>query len=276
MNEVGIVVSRYYEDLKWIEEIKSNVDVYVYNRSGESPGMGVPHAVAWAKPKDANDNLGGLDIGKCRANGINLEIMDIPDDPGFEASTYAHHMHSRYEQLNDYTVFIQAHPQVYVQNILEILNNPELIKYTSYKKESKVQLSPAISYRVETPISFEPFCDQLGTINPLEDYGWSPYKDNYSNIPWLEFCKNMPGSTVDTNDNWHPAPSWNFGAGNQFIASKKTIQNKPVGYYKSIQEFTNTYMDPNGSNRPTWQQLNQGPNILEGIWKFIFLNSPKQ
>ena len=65
MNEVGIVVSRYYEDLKWIENIQSNIDVYVYNRQGDSPNMGVPNAVAWAKPKDHNDNLGGLDLSVC-------------------------------------------------------------------------------------------------------------------------------------------------------------------------------------------------------------------
>jgi len=276
MNEVGIVVSRYYEDLKWIEDIKSNVDVYVYNRNGESPDMGVPHAVAWAKPKDANDILGGLDIEKCKANGINLEIIDIPDDPGFEASTYAYHMYSRYKKLNEYTVFIQAHPLIYVTNAINIFNNPESIKYTTYKKESNEQLSPAISYIVGTFIDFEPFCDQLGTINPLQDYGWSPYKDNYHNVPWLEICKNMPGSTVDSNGKWHPTSSWSFGAGNQFVASKRAIQNNPAEYYKRIQDFTNTYMDPNGSNRPPWQQLNQGPNILEGIWRFAFLNDNKQ
>jgi hypothetical protein len=272
MNEVGIVVSRYYEDLKWIEDIKSSVDVYVYNRNGESPAMGVPNAVAWAKPKDANDNLGGLDIEKCKANGINLEIIDIPDDPGFEASTYAYHMHSRYEQLNEYTVFIQAHPLVYVVDAINIFNNPELIKYTTYKKESSVQLSPAVPYVVDIPIDFEPFCDQLGTINPLEDYGWSPYRDNYHNVPWLEICKNMTGSTVDKDGKWHPASLWNFGAGNQFIASKRAIQNNPAEYYKRIQNFTNTHMDPNGDSRPSWQQLNQGPNIMEGIWQFAFNN----
>ena len=30
MNEVGVVISRYYESLKWLEELTSNIDVYVY------------------------------------------------------------------------------------------------------------------------------------------------------------------------------------------------------------------------------------------------------
>ena len=271
MNEIGIVVSRYYEDLKWIEEIKSNVDVYVYNRSGESPGMGVPDAVAWSKPKDINDNLGGLDVLKCEENGINLKIIDIQDDPGFEASTYAYHMYSKYNELNDYTVFIQAHPQIYVNNVIDIFNNPEKIKCTFYYRSNSHESSEAISqYNSEILIDFQPFSDTIVRCTCM-NYNWSVYSSDYTQIPWLEFCKNMPGSALDNNGNWNPPSSWDFGAGNQFIASKKIIQNNPPEYYKKIQDFTNTYMDPNGDSRPHWQQLNQGPNVLEGIWPFVFI-----
>lgn len=268
-NEVGIVVSRYYEDLRWIEEIKSNIDVYVYNRSGESPGMGVPDAVAWAKPKDPNDVLGGLNIERCKENGINLEIINILDDPGFEASTYAYHCYSKYKELNDYTVFIQAHPEIYVSNVINIFNNPDLIKHTSYIKEPGGQLTPSIPVSVESTIEFEPFCDQISTIWPREDYQWSLYANDFSKIPWLEFCKDMEGSKIE-DGKWTPADNWSFGAGNQFIASKNRIQRHPNIFYKNIQDFTNSYMDPNGDMRPSWQQLNQGPNIMEVIWKFVF------
>jgi hypothetical protein len=272
-NKVGIVVSRYYEDLKWIEQITSNVDVYVYNRSGESPGMGVPNAVAWAKPKDPNNELGGLDIEYCKSNGINLEIINIPDDPGFEASTYVYHMYSKYNELNDYTVFIQAHPEIYVKDVINIFNNPDKIIYTNYQKQPGGQLTNAIPYThpdIPIPIDFEPFCDQLGTIWPHLDYQWSIYQNDFSTIPWFKFCKNMPGSRTDSSGKWYPPESWSFGAGNQFKVSKQKIQKNPVSFYKEIQEFANSYMDPNGESRPSWQQLNQGPNIMEGIWKFIF------
>jgi hypothetical protein len=269
-NEVGVVVSRYYEDLKWIENLTSNIDVYVYNRSGDSPGMGVPHAVAWAKPKDENDVLGGLDIQKCKNNGINLQVIDIPDDPGYEASTYAYHCHSKYYELNDFTVFIQAHPEIYVKNIIEILNNPDQIKYTTYSKESLEQFSPAIPKIVDYKIAFEPFCDYLCTLYSDQDYQWSLYKEDFSKVPWLEFCKNMPGSVTLPDGKWFPPSSWWFGAGNQFVVSKDLVLKHDPDYYKKIQEFTNVYMDPNGDSRPNWQQLNQGPNIMEGIWRFIF------
>ena len=272
-NEVGIVVSRYYEDLRWIEQITSSVDVYVYNRSGDSPGMGVPNAVAWAKPKDANDVLGGLDIERCKANGINLQVINIPDDPGFEASTYAYHCYSKYKQLNDYTVFIQAHPKIYVKNIINILNNPSSLIYTRYKKTPGGQLTDSTQYintDILLPIDFEPFCDQQGTLYPDNDYQWSLYKDDFTKVPWLEFCKDMPGSTYTSDGKWIPLNDWSFGAGNQFIVSKKRIYRHPVEFYKRLQNFTNSYMDPNGENRPPWHQLNQGPNIMEGIWRFVF------
>lgn len=272
MNEVGIVVSRYYEDLKWIEDIKSNVDVYVYNRNGESPDMGVPHAVAWAKPKDVNDNLGGLDIKKCKANGINLKVIDIPDDPGFEASTYAYHMYSRYNKLNDYIVFVQAHPEIYVKDVISIFNSPQQIKHSFYRRANTEESSPAVcEYKPEAVIDFQPFSDTIVRCTPM-NYNWSTYSSDYTQIPWLEFCKNMPGSTIDESNKWHPASSWDFGAGNQFIASKKAIQNNPAEHYKKLQDFANTYMDPSGDSRPWWQQLNQGPNIFEGIWPFVFIN----
>lgn len=268
-NEVGIVVSRYYEDLRWIEQITSNVDVYVYNRSGESLGMGVPDAVAWATPKLANDNLGGLDIDRCRANGINLQIIDIPDDPGFEASTYAYHMYSKYKDLNDYNVFIQAHPEIYVANAINIFNNPSQIKHTFYKRVSDSESSPCSAViDFSNVIEFQPFSDAIVRCTP-NNYNWSVYSNDYSTLPWLEFCKNMPHS-YDSNGNWQPIPYWDFSAGNQFIASKKAILRNDINFYKKIQKFVNSYMDPLGDQRPTWQQLNQGPNVMEGIWPFIF------
>lgn len=272
--EVGVVVSRYYESLRWIEDIKSEIDVYVYDRAGDSPGMGVPSAVAWAKPKDPNDNLGGLDLAKCKENGLNVEVITIPDDPGYEASTYLHHMHTRHDQLNDYTIFIQAHPLIYKQNVIDILNNPDKIKHTHYAFESdwtySVGRNPlAQPTTIESCIEFEPFCDTFSILIPELDYGWSPYKDNFSQVPWLEFCKNMPNSYTNGNE-WLPSDRWIFGAGNQFIVSKELIHRHEAAYYKTIQEFANSYMDPNGESKPPWQQLNQGPNILEGIWKFIF------
>jgi hypothetical protein len=123
---------------------------------------------------------------------------------------------------------------------------------------------------IEDVIEFEPFCDNSSTLYPTQDYQWSLYSSDFSKVPWLEFCKNMSGSFFDADGKWHPINSWTFGAGNQFIVSKKMIMRNPKEFYKKAQDFANSYMDPNGDKRPWFQQLNQGPNIMEGIWQFIF------
>lgn len=270
MNRVGVVISRYYESLKWIENLTSSIDIYVYDRIGESHGMGVPNAVSWSHPKDPKDNLGGLNIQKCKENGLNVEIINIPDDAGFEASTYVYHCYSKYNELNDFTVFIQAHPEIYVKDIINILNNPEEIIYTTYKEKTTEDFTDVLRLHTQNEIEFEPFCDNLGKLYPHIEYQWSIFKENFRKMPWFEFVKNMPGSYFDSNGDWQPPNSWRFGAGNQFVVSKKLILKNSIDFYKNLQNFINTYMDPHGDARPNWQQLNQGPNIMEGTWKFIF------
>lgn len=276
MNRVGLVISRYYENLKWVENLKAPLDVYIYNRQGESPNMGVPNAVAWAKPKDHNDDLGGLDLSICKTNGLNVEIINIPDDPGFEASTYVYHCYSKYNELNDFNVFIQAHPEIYVKDVINILNNPKQIIHTIYKEKTIDDFTDVLKIYTENEIEFEPFCDNFARLYPYTEYQWSIYKSDFSKMPWFEYVKNMPGAVTDVNGRWIPPNSWRFGAGNQFSVSKKLILKNSIDFYKNLQNFINTYMDPNGDNRPSWQQLNQGPNIMEGTWQFIFQKQNKQ
>lgn len=270
MNRVGVVISRYYESLKWIEELTSNIDVYVYDRIGESPGMGVPDAVSWSHPKDPKDNLGGLNIQKCKENGITLEVINIPDDPGFEASTYIYHLYSKYNSLNDFTVCIQGHPQMYIKDVINILNNPEDLIHTTNLEGSSEDFAPVVRTLIESEIQFEPFCDHFARLYPNSEYQWSIYKSDFSKMPWFEYVKNMPGAITDVNGRWIPPNSWRFGAGNQFIVRKDLVHKKDIEFYKTLHQFVNTYLDPNGDARPNWQQLNQGPNIMEGTWGFIF------
>ena len=213
--------------------------------------------------------MGGLDIEACKKNGINLEIIEIEDDPGFEASTYLHHMYTKYDDLNDYTVFIQAHPQIYVANVIDILNTPSEIKHTFYKRQHSAESSGVNRILdLNKLVDFQPFSDTIVRCTNA-NYNWALYKDNYENMPWFEFCKNMPHSYKE-DGKWVPIPYWDFGAGNQFIASKEIIRVNDKILYKKMQDFVNSYMDPYGDSRPYWQQLNQGPNVMEGIWAFVF------
>jgi len=257
MNEVGVVISRYYEDLKWVEELKAPLDVYVYDRQGETPGMGAPHAVAWYKPK----SVISLDVEKCLSNGINLEIINMEDDAGFEASTYAYHFYLKHDSLNEITVCLQGHPEIYTKNIIQFLNNPSQLMRTKFlpTNPNTPSIRPSRIETVGNVIDFEFVSDDFSHADPYHDYGWAPHKNNFDKAPWKDFCH---------SPEWPPKP-YDFGAGNQFMVNKNLVLKHDTDYYKRLQEFTATYMDPN-EQRPHWQQKNQGPNIMEGMWQYAF------
>jgi hypothetical protein len=78
----------------------------------------------------------------------------------------------------------------------------------------------------------------------------------------------MPGSTI-INNKWHPLRHWTFGAGMQFIVNKKRIQRHDADYYKRMQHFCNTFIDPNPIT-PAHITRYFGPGIMETIWQFSF------
>lgn len=271
MNEVGVVISRYYEDLKWVEELSSPIDVYVYDRIGDSPGMGAPEAVAWFKPTDDRKRITEiLNLERITNNGVNLQVINMEDDAGFEASTYLYHFHTKYDKLNDITVCLQGHPEIYIKNIMSLLNDPHRLARTKWESSSSGhQLNSAKLTSYDDPVDFSYISDNFGFVGPDYDYGWAPHKNDFTKSPWWFFVKNMPGWTEDKSK-LGTIDGFPFGAGNQFIVNKKSVLKHEPDYYRRIQEFTKIYLDPNGDKRPHWQQLNQGPNIMEGTWKFVF------
>ena len=272
MNEIGVVISRYYEDLRWVEEIKAPLDVYIYNRKGICEYTGIQSAARTTiDPKVVNDknDIGNLNVETVKNNGVDLKIIEIPDDPGFESSTYAHHCYSRHDQLNDFTVFLQAHPTFYCRDIISKLNNPDSLKHTRYIPVNTFHslLPPKIEVTQEC-IDFECITERFGWVDLNSAYVWSFYKNDFSKIPWLEFCKDMSGATIK-DGKWMPPANWTFGTGTQFIVNKKRIQNHTIEYYKRMQQFCNTYVDPNPIT-PDWVTRYFGPGIMETIWQFAF------
>lgn len=277
MNRIGVVIHRYYENLTWLHNVKSNLDVYVYDRIGESPGMGLdPNYLPWSKKKDPNDNFGGLNVDLCKQNGLNLKITQIQDDPGFEPSTWLQHIINNYDSLNDYSLFIQGHPEVYCKNIIYYLNNPHLLMHMRWRRDpngSYGHIASHAPYELsEDEIELEFMSDQSSHLISTQDYQWELYKHDFSSIPWLKFCKNMPGSFYDENQKWYPKPDWYFAAGSSHIIHKRIILENDLNYYRDAWNFVNTYRDPHGDLRPKWQQMNQGPNIMEGIYKFFYMS----
>lgn len=270
MNELGVVISRYYEDLKWIEQIKAPIDVYVYNRKGLTPNAGIPSMMGGVLNHLDKDDIGNLDLNVVKSNGVNLEIIPMEDDAGFEASTYAWHFYQRHDNLNEVTVCLQAHPTQYIKNIVELLNDPHTLARTTFSATNPGrELNASKTWIDNECIDFSFISDNFAWVDPYTDYGWAPHKNDLTNAPWWFCMTGMPG-WVDKKENLGHLDGFPFGAGNQFMVNKKLVLKHDAEYYKRVHEFTKTYMDPNGESRPKWQQLNQGPNLMEGSWKWVF------
>jgi len=79
-NDIGIVVARYKEDVSWTKQFDN---VFIYNKG---------------------DELEGYD------NVIKL------DNVGREPHTYYKHIYDNYNNLNEYTIFLQGDPHAHVRN----------------------------------------------------------------------------------------------------------------------------------------------------------------
>lgn len=267
MNEVGVVISRFYEDLLWLDELDAPLDVYVYDRSGN---LDVPDKSKYFyQPKGKPLNL---NLERMKQKGVNVEIIPLEDDFGYETSTYSYYLYSRYDKLNDVTAFLQGHPQFYMKNIVTKLNNPWRFARTRYDAtvappNLKLE-SPLKQTITEEPIEFTYLSDCFGYTSPSVDYGWKNERNDYTRAPFWFFLKNMPGWTENKEELKELGP-FIFGAGNQFAVNKKLVLRHDVHYYKRIHDFVKSYMDES-PDRPEWQQKNQGPNVMEATWQFVF------
>lgn len=265
MNEVGIVVSRYYEDLKWIEQLKAPLDVYVYDRSGPVEQVNENSYFNIIKTHDLD-----LNIDLIKDNDINFQIIPMADDLGYETSTYSYHLYSRYDKLNDVTAFLQGHPKSYMKNIVSIMNDPYRFARTKYSASNPTpKLEDPLKLTItEELVDFSYLSDCFAYTLPSVDYGWKNYRDDFTKSPWWFFLKKMSGWVENKSDLKELGPM-TFGAGNQFMVNKKMVLRHDVDYYKRIHNFVKSYIDES-SDRPKWQQKNQGPNIMEATWQFVF------
>jgi len=87
---IDIVIARYNENLDWLQQVKTNhYNIKIYNKGNKL------------------DNL----------NYTQLENI------GREAHTYLYHIINNYNNLTEYTYFLQGNPFDHCNNIINILNN---------------------------------------------------------------------------------------------------------------------------------------------------------
>lgn len=171
---ICIVVARYNEDLEWTK-IFSNV--IVYNK------------------------------GNQLSDEFNEKYLN---NVGREGHTYYKHIYDNYDNLADYTIFLQGNPFDHSPNIISNLN-----KYVN-----NTHLSIDFEFLSEHVLD----CNLTGC---KYHYGL-PLIDTYEKI-FGERNKNM---------------AFKFGAGAQFIVSKKKILQRPKEFYLKIIEMLNKDINP--------------------------------
>lgn len=164
MKKINIVIARYNENADWSKQFKN---VIIYNKK---------------------NNL-----------DYNCEQRLLPN-VGREGHTYFKHIYDNYDNLSDYTIFLQCNPFDHSPNIIDNLN-----KYIKNKNLD-------IDFEFLSEFILE--CDLSG----CKHHKGLPLKDVYEKL----FGK-IKGNL-----------KFKFGAGAQFIVSKKCILSRPKEFYYNI------------------------------------------
>ena len=260
MNKIGLVIARFHENLNWIKNINIPIDIYVYNRH-----------------KDKSDT-GGINTNNIPSN-INLEIINMEDDEGYEASVYAYHCYFKHDVLNDFTIFSQAEPHLggWSHDASPYINDPNLL-HTHYvgTANSEGIFSSKVEI-IEKEIEFEWISECWVWRHIHNCHCWYPWKNDFSKRPTNKFCscKTLPSGELEIQG-VNKGFGWNWGAGSHFIVSKSRILNHPADYYKCLQEFCINYIDEFPLPDAIWPNAKNirgghaGELLMESTWEFIF------
>jgi hypothetical protein len=172
-----IIVARYNEKIRWTQQFQN---VLIYNK-------------------------GSSIKNKINSNEIILENV------GREGHTYYKYIYDNYENLEDYTIFLQGNPFDHSPNIIDKLN-----KYIKNKDNLNIDFE-FISEKIYK-------CNLSGCSHhknlPLRDVYEYLFNENKQNI------------------------EFEFGAGAQFIVSKTQILKRPKDFYLKIINLLEKNINP--------------------------------
>jgi len=173
-----IVVARYNENIEWTKMF-SNVNVIIFNK------------------------------GKKLKDGCNEVLLN---NVGREGHTYYKYICDNYDNLEDYTVFLQGNPFDHSPNLI-----PNLYKYI---------------YNRELNIDFEFLSEDI--LASTLDLECSRY--------W--HCKNIHNTYERIFGKNFDSKECIFGAGAQFIVSKNKILKNKKEFYENIVKILEYTVDP--------------------------------
>ena len=171
---ICIVVARYNENIEWTKQFSN---VLIYNKG----------------------------------DPITDDVTEIfLNNVGRESHTYYKHIYDNYDNLAEYTVFLQGNPFDHSPNIISNLN------YIINNKELN--------------IDFEFLSNGILSCN-IKDCIYHP------GLPLMETYEKIFGEKKDNSN-------FLFGAGAQFIVSKKKILQRPKEFYLNIIKILETNINP--------------------------------
>lgn len=185
--KVKVVVARYSENIDWIKQFPPS-NFVVYNKGP--------------------DNLSGI-----ATDHPGVEILTLPN-VGREGHTYFMHIYKNYDQLDDYTVFLQGYP---------FDHSPDILKHLD---------AMLFGQAFENPLQF-----MYLTPSPL-------IKCN------IEGCRYHPGLPMRAVYKYlfEKSPVKNmpfyFGSGAQFVVSREQIRKHPKEFYFKIIQLLNKSVCP--------------------------------
>ena len=172
---ICIVVARYNENIEWTKQFSN---VFIYNK-------GEPL--------------------------IDYSNQILLNNVGRESHTYYKHIFDNYDNLAEYTVFLQGNPFDHSPNLISNLNN--YINNINNKELDFEFLSEAIGS-----------CNIKGCIY-------------HHGLPLIETYEKIFGEKKDNNN-------FLFGSGAQFIVSRKRILQRPKEFYLNIIKLLETNISP--------------------------------
>lgn len=166
-----IVVARYNENVEWT---KKYPNVLIYNKGAPLIGY--------------------------------TNVVDLPN-VGREGHTYYYHIYTNYDNLDDYTVFLQGNPFDHTPNLDEMVNKLQTFD------GSYLSISKQICITTNT----------FDNLNPT--------------LPLMDIYQQLFGECTDIQ-------TYYFGIGAQFIVSKDCIRKHHRPFYKMIIELLDKEVNP--------------------------------
>jgi hypothetical protein len=176
-----IVVARYNENIEWLKQINTdndNVNIIIFNK-------GEPL-------KNENDNV--------------IEMANV----GREGHTYYKYIYDNYDNLYDYTIFLQGHPFDHSPNVINNIHK--------YINDTKLNVD--FEYLSEVIIH----CNLSGC-------------NHHYGLPLIETYEKLFNERKEEM-------AFTFGCGAQFIVSKKNIVKRPKEFYYKIVEMLQHHSGP--------------------------------